>query len=777
MRIRRTVLPVLLITVALCTSVSAQQMRSLTPEIALDVSNARVAAMTDDGSRLAVTVQTRRDRTDVDHQRYGDPTYLSPSSTRLMVIDTATGEQTWVHEEPEQIRGFTWSPDGSQLGYFMAHDGRYELHVFDVAAGSWSMPELQTDMEVSSSSPLVFSPDGATVVLGLRPEGWAQEAHEAFLELTEARVIVQDSRKDFLAWDQVRNIAGRQVTALVNLADGSVREILDETPPQGLEFSDDGSYLTYSTAKRTKTSYTRRDGTDYELLILDLAGGDPVSLMGPGEERIAAQWTEARDTFAYAEEGSVLVRRIGEEDAVDVTASHRAPKEEEGEDDEGGAEARGGANEPADAPGTEDTDEPARRNLEPSFSLSRWSPDGTRLLLTTEKGWHLLDLQSDALSDVLELEEDEETRPSRSVQGWSADGRHLYFSYAEADRWERGLKRLDLESGETETLMLDANMYGAWNISEDGATIVYTMSDGDRPNEIWVTGPDRPAPTQLTWSNPQLEEVALARTELVEYLDVDGNTLYGILYYPIGYEEGQPYPLVAEIYEEFFNNGYNENMNLITANGWFGFRPSVKFEEGYPGEAWLKAVPNAINKLIERGLVDGDKVGVYGQSYGGYAVNLLITQTDRFAAAANVSGKVNIISFLGDSPKITTRNYAAAEVGQDRIGATLWEQPHKYINTSAVMFADRIDTPLLMLSGEGDWNVPATNQREMYYALRRLGKEVVWVNYTHGGHGAGRASSADDFVDHWQRMFDWFAEHFEGEEEGETETAAERGRR
>jgi dipeptidyl aminopeptidase/acylaminoacyl peptidase len=639
----------------------------------------------------------------------------------------------------------------------MAHDGQYELRLFDVARGSSTTPVLQTDKHISSSSPLVFSPDGATVLLGLRPDGWADEARAAFFELTEARVIVQDSRNDFLAWDRVRNIASRQVTALVNLADGSVREILDETPPQGVEFSEDGSYLTYSTAKRTKTSYTRRDGTDYELLMLELTGDDPVSLMGPSEERITARWTEARDAFAYADEGSVFVRRIGEDEAVDVTASHRAPAEEEGDAAETG--------EPADAPDTEEPEEPDRRDLEPRFSLSRWSPAGEQLLLTTEDGWHLLDLQADTLTDVFELEEDEDTRPDRSVQAWSDDGRFLYFSYSATDRWERGLKRLDLQSGQTETLMLDANVYGSWNISEDGGTIVYTMSDGDRPSDIYVTAPGGGEPQRLTESNPQLDDVALARTELVEYLDVDGNTLYGILYYPIGYQEGQTYPLVAEIYEEYFNNGYNENMNLITANGWFGFRPSVRFEEGYPGEAWLKAVPNAINKLIERGLVDADKVGVYGQSYGGYAVNLLITQTDRFAAAANVSGKVNIISFLGDSPKITTRNYAAAEVGQDRIGATLWEQPHKYINTSAVMFADRIDTPLLMLSGEGDWNVPATNQREMYYALRRLGKEVVWVNYTHGGHGAGRASSADDFVDHWQRMFDWFAEHFTDDEE------------
>ncbi|HSG50362.1 MAG TPA: prolyl oligopeptidase family serine peptidase, partial [Longimicrobiales bacterium] len=135
--------------------------------------------------------------------------------------------------------------------------------------------------------------------------------------------------------------------------------------------------------------------------------------------------------------------------------------------------------------------------------------------------------------------------------------------------------------------------------------------------------------------------------------------------------------------------------------------------------------------------------------------------TDRFAAAANVSGKVNIISFLGDSEKITTRNYNAAEETQDRIGATLWEQPQKYVEHTAVMFADRIDTPLLLLTGQGDWNVPATNTREMYYALRRLGKEVVWVNYMRAGHGAGRAGLEEDFRDHWDRMIAWYRDHFD----------------
>ena len=71
------------------------------------------------------------------------------------------------------------------------------------------------------------------------------------------------------------------------------------------------------------------------------------------------------------------------------------------------------------------------------------------------------------------------------------------------------------------------------------------------------------------------------------------------------------------------------------------------------------------------------------------------------------------------------------------------------------MFADRIQTPLMLITGAQDSNVPADNTREMYYALRRLGKEVVWVNYMNGGHGGGNAT-ADDVLDMQRRMLAWY---------------------
>lgn len=727
---KRSVFIALILVSAAGDSVIAQQDGLFTPNTALDVMSGSIADVTSDGRWLAVTVQSRRDRTDVDHMRFGDPTYVSPASTRVLLIETTSGDQEWLFGDPVQVRGLTWSPDDTQLGYFLMVGGQYQLRMYNIESGNTRSVSLGTTKEISSNSPLIWAPDGSSVLLSLRPEAWAEEARQAFAVMTSGPVVVQDSRNDFLAWDRVRNLASRQVAALVSVSSGSVEEILPEADVQGLRFGESGDFVTYTAVKPQKTAYERNEGTEYEILKLVLDGSAPESIVASSERRTNPNWNKAGDAFVYSEEGNVFLRKLEEDSTTNLTEQHRGSVSE---DD----------------------------STKMSFSPMRWSPDDQDILMSSQTGWHILSPDDGGLELVLPLEEDEESRPSRSVQSWSEDGRYIYFTYSASAEWQRGLKRLDLQSGVIETMMLDENLYRSFNFSNDGGTVIYRMSDGNRPDEIWAASENFSERKQLTDLNSQLADLPLSKTELIEYLDIDGNTLYGILYYPVGYESGRKYPLVAEIYEQFFDNGYNENMNLITAQGWFGFRPSVRFEEGFPGEAWLKAVPSAINKLVDRGIVDNDKIGVYGQSYGGYAVNLLITQTDRFAAAANVSGKVNMISFLGDSPRITTRNYRAAEIGQDRIGATLWEQPQKYIEHSAIMFADRINTPLLMLSGEGDWNVPATNQREMYYALRRLGKEVVWVNYMSGGHGAGRASSAEDFVDHWERMFDWFREYFD----------------
>ena len=161
-----------------------------------------------------------------------------------------------------------------------------------------------------------------------------------------------------------------------------------------------------------------------------------------------------------------------------------------------------------------------------------------------------------------------------------------------------------------------------------------------------------------------------------------------------------------EIYETFFDNGFNARAAFLANHGYAVFHPSVNLVVGRPAEAWSKGVTSAANRLIDMGVADPDRLGVHGTSYGGYATVLLLTETDRFKAAINVSGKVDMVSFYTDSPRLGVRNTHAPEKSQDRIGGTLWEYPERYLEHSAILRADRIKTPLLNITGDQDPNVP-----------------------------------------------------------------------
>lgn len=729
--------------VAFVTTAPAQQPsgRAYTVDDNLNLRIGRIEDVSSDGRWVALSVRVRRDALTVDNARFGDPTYISPSIAEFQLIDASTGQARPILPGKVQVRGTTFSKDGSKLAFYLLKGEAWSLQVTDVASNRTREVAIKSTKPIASNAPLTWSPRGDAVLTTLRPDGWAAEARAAFVHMNEGPIVVQDTREPFLSWDAVRNLGDRQIPAVITLADGAVREVLPETSIRGAQFSADGQYLAYSTAEPKKTSYDNNSGTAYGVFTLPLtAGAKPDTLVKPTERRLTPRWNDDATAFAYAERGNVFVRWVGSDSTQNLTAKYRGP------------EPKAGATRADSARGD---------SARISFSLVSWRPDGGALLVSTKDGYHLLDARTDSLTLVYPFEADTAARPNRGFAGWSRDGRYLFLTRSAKDRYARGLERYDLTTRQGTNLALDANLYSDWHVSDDGSRFVFMRSDGDRPNEVYTAGRDLADARAITRLNPQLDGVALAHSELVSYRDADGKVLHGVLYYPYGYEAGKKYPLVAEIYEDYFDNGFNENMNLLAARGWFAFHPSVDLEIGYPGEAWVKGVTNAINALEDRGLVDGKKLGVEGTSYGGYATNLLITQTNRFAAAVNISGKVNIISFLGDSPKIGTRNYSAAENGQDRIGATLWEAPLKYIQHSAIMFADRIKTPLLMLTGKEDWNVPDTNEREMYYALRRLGREAVWVQYTGAGHGAGRNGSEADFRDHWSRMYDWFETHFD----------------
>ncbi len=733
-----TILTAVLIAMT-ATSAMTQSVDGKTPftvDDALDLLSLSVLDATDDGSWLICSVSRRRDRLGSDNTRYGDPTYLGPGGAEVFLMDGRTGERTPLFGSRVQARGFTFSPDGSTIAFLLRDGDTYRLHTWEMARGRSREVRLRTDKEISSRSMLRWLPDGSGLLIQLREEDWTERAREEFLSITEGPIIVHDSSDPFLKWDAMRNMTSLAIPAIVDLERGEVRELLPEGNYGSIRIAENSEFLTFTETFPQKTVYARRGGSEYELSRFDLQSGERMVLRERGDERISATWNEAGDHYVWTDEGDVFLRSVFEEEEEGNNLTEAGRPYHDGED-----------------------------TTRVNFSVMRFSRDGEKILCRTGKGYWLVNIESSEVEQVYEFEGEEEDRPRLGLTAWSPDGRWLYLTTAARDRWARGLVRLDLQNGRIDDLVKDSGVYRSWRMTEDGSTFFYSASDGDHPNDLYRADAGFSSTIRLAESNPWIDERALTHSELITYLDTDGEELNGILYYPVGYEPGKKYPLVCEIYETFFDNGFHTNMNLITSAGFFGFRPSVNLVEGYPGESWIKGVTAGINKLIERGLVDPEKLGVHGTSYGGYATALLITQTPRFAAAINISGKVNMVSFYGDSPRLGIRNIQAPEWGQDRIGGSLWEYPERYIEQSAIMFADRIETPLMLISGDLDPNVPARQSMEMYYTMRRLGKEVVWVRYANGAHSP--PNSAAEYHDYWNRIIGWYRDHFEDKEKEE----------
>ena len=684
------------------------------------------------------------------------PDYIAPAAVRLFVVDTGTGTSTPVLPALADIRQAAWSHAGTQLAFLhlqpggAATDPVVRLRVWDAGRGTLRDVALTGGARIAVNSGLAWSPDDTRLILALRSSARDDEARKRFKALTDGPIIVHSSKDPFLEWDDLGRTARWRSLAEVDLATGQPRIVLPERKLSSYTVARDGTFITFQEDVTGKTDYDVIGGTDNALRMVQTAGGEPVTIAEAKDLKgLTLRWSDDGRTFAYAKKGEVFVQRVDEKQPRSLTPP---PKKEE---EKPGTDAAKEPASPKDA--TSAKDEPE------SFAVGPFSRAGERLLITSKKGWYVVDIASAARDQVLALKDDEEENPRMQALEWSPDGRAIYLTWSERDRWERGLAKLDVATKAMEPLVKDARLYSGFRQTRDGRHFVFTLSDGDRPGELYAAPADFGGMTRLTDLNPWIASKQVPRSELVSYRDADGKVLYGVLRYPVNYEKGKRYPTVFEIYETFFDNGFNGRAAFLANHGYAVFHPSVNLVVGRPGESWEKGVTAAANRLIDMGVADPDRLGVHGTSYGGYATVLLLTQTGRFKAAINISGKVNMVSFYTDSPRLGVRNTHAPEKSQDRIGGTLWEYPERYLEHSAVLRADRITTPLLCITGDQDPNVPASQSREIYYALRRLGKEVEWVRYVDGAHRP--PNSVAESIDFEQRILAWYDKYLKAEQQ------------
>jgi dipeptidyl aminopeptidase/acylaminoacyl peptidase len=740
----RRYVTVTLAALALTNAAAAQSpaRHAFSAQDALDLVTLSAADVSSDGRWVAATSSTRRDNFGNDYRRDGDPTYVRPSSARLVVIDAERGTQQAVFSDKRNVRAMRWSPNGAKLGMLLLRGDVYEPAVFDRANGKVTLLPIPAGKYVAEASELAWSRDGASVLVSLHTNAWRTRAQARFDSMTRGPVFVQTSVDPFLAWDGLRRDGSVRSVVAIDVATKQLREVLPEAMLGNFDLTADGRDVAVREDITKKTDYDVIFGREEKLVVRPVVCATPCEpkTVFPSLKGMTLAWALDGRKYAYSKDGKVFVGSIDEKEPRQVAGPIGDPKKTE-----------------------TDTSKAAKEQREKErFSLVRFSPTGDAVVASNKDGLWLVDPAKSDKRLIISTNDSNPEMPRVAIAAWTEDGSALFLTSASRTKWSRAVLRYDVRGGEApRELVRDDRSYSNIRPSSDGKSVVLSIATGNRPADLYAGDGELKNLRRISDANPQLQHVAFGPTRLIDYLDADGHRKYGVVYLPANYESSKAYPTVFSVYEDFFDDSFDATAGVLTGAGYVVVKPSVDFEVGHPGEAWVKGVTAAANKLIELGIADSAKLGVQGVSYGGYATNLLVTQTNRFKAAINISGKVDVVSFYTDSPRLGVRNVHAAEKSQDRIGATLWQQPQKYVEHSAIFFADRITTPLMLMTGAQDSNVPADNTREMYYALRRLGKEVVWVNYMNGGHGGGNAT-VEDFLDMQRRMVEWYDAKLKG---------------
>ena len=268
-------------------------------------------------------------------------------------------------------------------------------------------------------------------------------------------------------------------------------------------------------------------------------------------------------------------------------------------------------------------------------------------------------------------------------------------------------------------------------------------------------------------ANPQTHDYVWPTVELVEWRSGDGVPLQGLLYRPDDFDPTKKYPMVTYFYEQSSDTMHRYqtpapsastiNISYFVSNGYCVFVPDIPYKVGYPGESAVSAIVSGVNHVLDMGFVDPKRLGIQGQSWGGYQVAYLVTETDMFACAEAGAPVSDMFSAYGGirwgAGVVRQLQY---EQGQSRIGGTPWETPLRYLENSPVFFADKVKTPLMIMHNDADGSVPWWQSIEYFTALWRMHKPVWMVVYNGEDHNLVQRKNRKDLSVRLSQFFDHF---------------------
>jgi dienelactone hydrolase len=321
--------------------------------------------------------------------------------------------------------------------------------------------------------------------------------------------------------------------------------------------------------------------------------------------------------------------------------------------------------------------------------------------------------------------------------------------------------RLGAEAKPEKLVMAERNL-AALQKARDAEQYLLTQSTFREFPDLW-TGGTPASTTKISNANPQEAEYPRGSVELVSWYNGDGVPLRGLLYKPENFDASKQYPMIVYFYEKLTDGLHNYqapsgrntvNPLVYNALGYLVFMPDIVYTDGQPGPSAAKAIIPGVQSLIAKGFVDPKRVGITGQSWGGYQSAYLITVTSMFAAAVPNATVVNMTSAYGgirwQSGLARTFQY---EHTQSRIGGSLWQYPERFIENSPLFRLDRVTTPVLFMANDNDGAVPWYQGIEFYVAMRRLQKEAYMVVYNGDEHNPTKRANQKDIDRKMQEFF------------------------
>jgi dipeptidyl aminopeptidase/acylaminoacyl peptidase len=408
-------------------------------------------------------------------------------------------------------------------------------------------------------------------------------------------------------------------------------------------------------------------------------------------------------------------------------------------------------------------------------SALAWSPDGTRLAFIAGEWSDPCRGGGDIF--VLSLTEgDAEPRNltpgitiSPSWCRWFPDGQRLLYAGWDGVTQQIGI--LNENDGTITPLVKDFAMEIFWphlSTTSDLRCFATTHTDQQHPLDVWFgeitmngnANPDA-ALKHLTRLNPIAEETfALAPSERINYQSVDSWRIDALFTPPLERKSDTPPPLVVNVHGgpswawlDDFGSLWTQ---MLASAGYAVLRANIRGSWGR-GVAFADAVIGdmggkdfqdllyGVDYLIERGLVDGNRVAIAGGSYGGFMSAWAITQTTRFKAAIMSAGVSDFHSFHAQS--------RLADWDMRFLGGSPLEHPELYRERSAITYAARVKTPTLIIHGENDQDVPVNQSYAFYRALRERNVPVEFVVYPREGHSLREREHRKDCE---ERILRWF---------------------